>query len=166
MLRLAIRGVPRCRIWTDELDRAGPSYWIDTLRRAARAAPRGAQIRFLIGSDQAAAFHRWREFRRILSLAEPVVMLRPPHRTGAAVIRAMKRTGAWTKPELEHWAVWIDDGDVMDESSTRARAGITKGRAAQGVPPAVRAYIKRRGLYAAPGKRERSPSFSLRARRA
>ena len=44
--------VPRSAIWTDEIERPGPSYWIDSLRRAIAVAPPGAQLRFLIGSDR------------------------------------------------------------------------------------------------------------------
>ena len=165
MLRLATARVPRCAIWMDEIDRAGagPSYWIETLRRAVRAAPPGTHIRFLIGSDQAVAFHRWREFREILNLAEPAVMLRPPHKDAGSVLRAMQETGAWTGAELEHWAAWIDDARVMKESSTAARAAIARGRTAGGVPGVVRAYIKRRGLYT---ERERSPRAARRSRSA
>ena len=147
MLRLALRDTPRTAIWTDELNRPPPSYWIETLRRAIGSAPSGATIRFIIGSDQAVVFHKWRDFREILGLAEPVVMLRPPHKSGAAVLREMRRAHAWTKAEMEQWGGWIDEANLMDESSTRARSSLGRGAGAAGVPPAVRAYIRRRGLY-------------------
>lgn len=152
MLRLATARVARCVIWTDEIDRArrGPSYWIHTLGRAMRAMPPGAQLRFLIGSDQAVAFHRWRDYRQILILAEPVVMLRPPHRSIDGVLRAMRKTGAWSTPELEQWEGWIDDADAVNVSSTRARSSFRVHAAddARLIAPSVRAYIKRRALYA------------------
>jgi len=154
MLRLATAGVPRCAIWTDEVDRGGKaSFWIDTLRRAVRVLPKGAALRFLIGSDQAVAFHKWKEFREILEIAEPVVMLRPPHRDAGAVIRAMKKTGAWSKMELEHWRAWVEEGAVMELSSTEVREALSEGKARGGVlkdvPRAVLAYARRRGLYSA-----------------
>lgn len=148
MVRLATARVPRCAVWTDEIDRGGPSYWIDTLRRAVRVAPAGAELRFLIGSDQAAAFHRWKDFRDILDIAEPVVMLRPPHRSGAGVIREMRKTGAWTKGELDQWAGWIEGDAVMDASSTAVRGALARGEPVDLARP-VKAYIARRGLYGA-----------------
>ncbi len=147
MLRLATAGVDRCAVWMEEINRGGPSFWVDTLRRAVRAAPIGVPIRFLIGSDQAVAFHRWRRFRQILDLAEPIVMLRPPHRSAAAVIRAMKRTGVWTAAELEQWGMWIDDASVMDASSTRVRRSIAGKGCASLMACNVLAYINARGLY-------------------
>lgn len=160
MLRLATARVPRCAVWTDEIDRGGKaSYWIDTLRRAARVVPRAAELRFLIGSDQAAAFHMWRDFREILAIAEPVVMLRPPHRDADAVIRAMRTSRAWSKMELEHWRAWIEEGELMELSSTGVREAM--GRAGKKehnvagrnvlalVPRAVLGYARRRGLYVA-----------------
>lgn len=149
MLRLATRRLARCGIWTDEIDRSGPSYWIDTLRRAIRAAPPGSQVRFLIGSDQAAAFHRWREFREILTLTQPVVLLRSPHTSEAALLRAMRATGAWSKAELEQWGSWVADTELMDSSSTQVRGALRAGSdsARTLLPVAVRGYIREHGLY-------------------
>lgn len=154
MLRLAIRRVPRCAIWTDELDRPGPSYWVDTLRRAATIAP-ATPLRFVIGTDQAIAFHRWREPREILQLAEPLVMLRPPHRSPAGVIRAMRAASFWTQSELDLWRSWIDDDHVVRISATDIRAALSspKPTAAQRraietqLAPTVRRYIARKELY-------------------
>lgn len=78
MLELATSDVPNCSIWTDELDRGGASYWVETLERARAQLNTSVLMRFLIGADQAIAFHRWRAFADILSLAEPIVMLREP----------------------------------------------------------------------------------------
>jgi nicotinate-nucleotide adenylyltransferase len=153
MLRLATARVARCAIWRDEIDRGGASFWIDTLRRGTRALPAGVDLRFLIGSDQAVAFHRWKSFHEILGIAEPVVMLRPPHRHGEAVIREMKKAGVWSKTELEHWRAWIEESAVMELSSTEVREALRKGDVSGGalkeVPRAVLAYARRKGLYLA-----------------
>jgi nicotinate-nucleotide adenylyltransferase len=165
MLRLAVGAMPRCAVWTDEIDRRGPSYWVDTVRRAIAVAPPTAQIRFLIGSDQAAAFHRWRGPREILGLAQPIVMVRPPHRSAAGVMRDLKRTRAWSAKELEQWGSWIDDGAVMEASSTGARDAVGAGRAARIIPPRVRAYITSHGLYTA-RRTAQAPSKRSASRRA
>lgn len=69
----------RAGIWTDEIDRARasePSYWVDTLRRVRSLTPPDLPLSFVMGSDQLAVFHRWREPHEILRLASPLVLVR------------------------------------------------------------------------------------------
>lgn len=149
MLRAATAGVPRCTIWTDELTRPPPSYWIDTLRRARAALPERVALRFLMGSDSAASFHRWREPRAILALAEPIVMLRPPHTTPAKLMKDLGATGFWTQPELAAWRTRIDGRTLVPLSATDIRSALrTSSRPAKGVPSAVRALMKTTRAYA------------------
>ena len=51
-----------------EIDRAGPSYTVDTLRELRRREPDAEPV-LLIGGDQAADLGSWREPEEILSLA-------------------------------------------------------------------------------------------------
>jgi nicotinate-nucleotide adenylyltransferase len=74
MVRLAFAGLPGVVIDTRELDRAGPSYTIDTLAEI-RAEQPGAEVFLLMGADQFAAlpgWHRWREVveNAIISIAD------------------------------------------------------------------------------------------------
>ncbi len=145
MLRLATEGVERGAIWTDELDRAGggaPSYWVDTLERALAVRGQGGSLRFLIGADQAGAFHRWRDARRILELAEPVVIPRDGVGDAGALVALLRETGAWDEGEIERWGGWFVRTDMLEVSSTRARAGEMRA-----LNPRVRAHIEARGLY-------------------
>lgn len=156
MLRLATRRLARAVVWTDEIDRAAggrPSYTVETLGRMRRVLGR-APLRLLIGADQAAQFHRWREYRRILALAEPVVVLRPPVRSKSALRRALERSGAWSAAEVEEWLGRVVPVEVRDISSSAIRAALGRGgdgRVRRAVPPAVAAYIRERGLYAPGG---------------
>lgn len=162
MLALATARVPRCSIWTDELDRASttkrtaePSYWVDTLRRACAwldgSGRRGLPLRFALGSDAAASLHQWRQPREILSLAEPIVMLRPPHRAASDLRRALRATGFWTSSELDAWSAAIDDaGAAMPHAATDARRALRTGDAASAramLTRSVLAFIRERGLY-------------------
>ena len=107
MLRLAIKDVAHAAVWTDEVDRATsgtPSFTIDTVRRA-RAwldASGGTRVtlRLLIGADQAAKFHTWREPRRIIDIAEPLVMLRRPSESADELRAAMAAPSLWSAGEL------------------------------------------------------------------
>ncbi|HRQ72000.1 MAG TPA: nicotinate-nicotinamide nucleotide adenylyltransferase [Phycisphaerales bacterium] len=162
MLRLAIAPLARAVVWTDEIDRAAraseePSWWVETLRRAKRALPPGTALRFLIGSDQAAAFHRWREFREVLALAEPVVVLREPIADAATLDAALEASGEWTAAERRAWQERIAPGPIILASATAIRARLA------GLPPpspetsrfvasvlerSVLEYARSHGLYA------------------
>jgi len=150
-------------VWTDELDRTpGPSYSIDTARRARRWLDQNAgantTLRLLIGADQAAAFHRWREPRELIAIAEPLVMLREGDGGGSGtsdlLTVALRATGFWTEPELAAWRSRIVPISLREGSATRVRELIA-GRGAD-VPeldellhPLVRRYIADHGLYRA-----------------
>jgi nicotinate-nucleotide adenylyltransferase len=74
MVRLAFEGLSGVVIDTRELQRAGPSYTIDTLGEI-RAEEPGAEVYLLMGADQYAAlpsWHRWREVveNAIISIAD------------------------------------------------------------------------------------------------
>lgn len=136
MLELALAGRPGVRIATVELDRGGPSWWVDTLELLAAAGDPGDRLLFLIGADQALDFHRWREWPRILELAEPVVMARPP----------LDRRGL----EAAWWAERIVEVPAVDASATEARRRIAAGEPVDDlVPPAVAEYARTHGLYRA-----------------
>ena len=154
MLKAASQYIPNSRIWTEEIDRSKdskPSYWIDTLRRARRELSRSTPLRFIIGSDQALVFQKWKDFRKILKLAEPLVMVRPPHANRAAVLRAMRALRVWTPEELKQWGTWINSGKRLGLSSTEARSLLAQGRGRvylrKSLPPEVRRYIAKHNLY-------------------
>ncbi len=167
MIQLAAASLRRAAVWTDEIDRAAaprmpgssppaPSYWIDTLRRLQTLVPPATPLRFVIGSDQATSFHRWKDFRQILSLAEPIVLLREPHASHAEFFNAMAACGQWSPEELAAWARRAPDIGVDPVSSTGVRellrGDVSQGRnsaAARFLDAAVLAYIQQHGLYAA-----------------
>lgn len=145
MLRLALRDVPEAEISTIEIDRPPPSYTVDTLRELRGQLGPDAKLYLLIGADAAASFHRWRDPAGIVSLAEPVVMLRPPWTREALIehIRREQGDAAATK-----WATRIIETPQLDVSATNLRAGAAHGTiAADEVDPRVLAYIREHGLY-------------------
>lgn len=155
MLQTATRVVERCGVWTDEIDRARagePSYSVETLERAKRTLGHASRLWLLIGADQAAAFHRWREYRRILDLAEPIVLLRPPLASAEDLRRTLRESEAWSEREVERWTQRIAPAPVMEDAATRARALLLQGSGDREdleslVDPAVLEVIERRGIY-------------------
>ena len=68
MARLAFAELPRVVVDDREINRAGPTFTIDTLR-ALEAENPSAQLYLVMGADQWAAFEQWREWQAILKLA-------------------------------------------------------------------------------------------------
>lgn len=147
MLKAALADQRDAEISTIELDREGPSYFVDTLEAFRRRIP-GAQFMFLIGCDQAIEFHRWREWERILSLAQPVVMLRPPWTRESLRDAIAKSQG---EERAAWWLAHLADASLplVDGSATEIRERLRRGEAIDDlVTPAVAEYIRAHGLYA------------------
>lgn len=123
MLEAALDDVPEAAIWTIELERPAPSYWVETVRAARRAVR--CPLWFVIGADQAVAFGAWREPVAILDLAHPVVLPRGAIRTPADLARAMPG-GAGGRPS-DWWGTMLLASSVREDSSTRARALLSEG---------------------------------------
>ena len=68
MTRLAFEDVPRVVVDDRELERAGPTFTIDTLQALQAENPR-AQLYLFIGADQFAAFRQWHRWAEIIELA-------------------------------------------------------------------------------------------------
>lgn len=154
MLDAALAGDDRAGVTDLELVRGGDSYTLQTLEELRGLLP-GAELRLLIGADQARQFHRWREARRVIDLAEPVVMLRPPHDDRAALLEAM--APHWTDEELRAWDRRFLDLPTRDIASTdlrrllreRDESPSPKDHAALEalLPAPVLEIVRERGLY-------------------
>lgn len=155
MLNLATTNVPNASVWTDEIDRAratnSPSYTIDTLQRLRASIAPAVGMRLLIGADQAASFHKWRDPRTILSLAPALVMLRGSD--SATLLNSLKAVGFWNPQELATWSASVVPTPLSPISSTQLRdllaaAGpASEHELAECLDPAVLQYIRSRGLY-------------------
>lgn len=174
MLRLAIAGRAACSVSPIELiaaedvlpasmpdagDRGNaaalppPSYTVDTLRKLRVLAPHTTVLRLLIGADQAAQFHQWRQPREVIALAEPVVMLRAPSETADHLMAAI--APHWSPDDAAKWRSRIVEVPTMDVSATAVRAAALRGEldsadVARMLPAPVRDYIASRRLYKNP----------------
>ncbi len=153
LLRLAVTGIDRACVWTDEIDRAamqhGPSYTIDTVRRALCANPQ-LHIRFMIGADQASGLHRWREAHQLITLAQPMCVLRPPVSTRAELRQSLESIGAWSSSELDVICRCSVHTSLLNISSTAIRTALASGIPAKNLSeldPRVAARIDELGLY-------------------
>lgn len=76
MLRLAVRGSAAFVVSDAEVRRGGVSFTVDTLEQLRREHPE-ARLVLLIGADNLAEFHLWRDPGRVLELADVVALTRP-----------------------------------------------------------------------------------------
>lgn len=138
MVRLAIAGNPGFEVSDVEVERAGPSYSVDTLAQIRAERP-GDELFFLIGGDSLVDLPSWREPERIARLASIVVVNRPGARGDVPDF------GIDAKPIL---SVAIPPLEV---SSSDLRSRLAAGKSVRYmVPAAVSAYIDAHELYRDP----------------
>lgn len=148
MVELAIDGNDRFAVDRLELDRAGPSYTVDTLEallasRPSRPAPSPA-ITLILSSEAFRGLPTWREPRRILELACLAVAPREGYPSVTAAFMDMEF------PEFRDRVTYLD-GPRMRLSASELRTRAAAGRTLRYlVPDAVAAYIDDHALYRNP----------------
>jgi nicotinate-nucleotide adenylyltransferase len=145
MLQLAVANVPGAQISTIELDRPGPSYMVDTLELLRGKGDDDIEFGLLIGSDQAMAFHEWKDWKRIIEMATPVVMVRPPLDAAAFRRQLAER---YDPDEVERWVGYAVAVPQLDVGATTVRERLASGGDVRGLlQPNVLAYALEHGLY-------------------
>ncbi len=139
MVRAAVAGNPAFGVSAVEMERHGPTYTVDTLRTLREMHPK-TELFFLLGTDQLAEFHEWREPEDIVSLATLVAMARE----GAAVDPVSTMIlPADLKVDFVRIPV-----TRLDVSSTDIRSRVQEGRSVRYlVPPEVHRIMEDHGLY-------------------
>jgi nicotinate-nucleotide adenylyltransferase len=135
MIELAIADEPRFTLETSELDREGPSYSIDTLRELQ--AREDADWFFIIGQDQYANLHSWRDWREVLQRVTLAIASRDGAlpTPGADVASVPHRMVSLPMPRI-------------DVSSTAIRTAAAEGRDyTDMVPGPIARYIDQHHLY-------------------
>jgi nicotinate-nucleotide adenylyltransferase len=161
MTRLAVQPYPWADVSTIEIDRQGLSYSVETVAALRHQQPEDALF-FLVGADAFADILGWRDYRRLLTLCEFVVIARPnrsflslrelPLLAGEepARLQALDR-GELTQERVAlstGGRIWLVHLPPCPVSSTQVRAAIQAGQPVEALlPEAVRSYILRQGLY-------------------
>lgn len=122
MLALAIEGDGRFSMDPLELDRAGASYTVDTLRELARREP-ATRWTLLIGSDQYSEFDAWHEPDEIRRLAQVAVLMRGGTHGGTEGLPGSKSAAGRRAPVEVHGSS-AEGGlaDAADADATRPAA--------------------------------------------
>jgi nicotinate-nucleotide adenylyltransferase len=134
MVRLAIAGEPRFTLDRIELRRHGVTFTLDTVRLLAAAEP-ASEWFLILGQDQYATLHTWRDWRDLVALVTLAIANRPDAEPTVNAHIA----------KVPHQIVTLP---MMDISSTEVRRRVAAGEPIAGlVPDAVARYIERRQLY-------------------
>ncbi|MEO8153792.1 MAG: nicotinate-nucleotide adenylyltransferase [Rhizobacter sp.] len=134
MVRLAIQGEPRFVLERCELQRRGPSFTLDTVRELQTNDP-GNEWFLILGQDQYAGLHTWRDWRELLTRVTLAVGNRPGITTQAHA-------------DVERAPHSVVSLPMMDISSTEIRERLAAGQGVDNlVPAAVAGYIDQHHLY-------------------
>jgi nicotinate-nucleotide adenylyltransferase len=107
-LKSAQRAARRARIKPTAIERElGTRYTVDTLRKIVARHPNRRFI-WLMGADNLAQFHRWRDWRRIARIMPIAVIARPGYDGRARASRAMGWFRGFVRPvsHAKHWTDW------------------------------------------------------------
>jgi nicotinate-nucleotide adenylyltransferase len=161
MTRLAVQPYPWAEVSAIEIERQGPSYSVETVAALRHERPDDALF-FLVGADAFADILGWRDYQRLLTLCEFVVIARP-NRTFLSLrelpllaqeeparLQALDR-GELTQERVSLSAggrVWLVHLPPCPVSSTQVRAAMQAGQPVEALlPESVGSYILRKGLY-------------------
>src|SRR6188768_1235249 len=139
MTVIATASNPRFRVSRVDIDRAGPTYTIDTLRDLKAQLP-DAELYFITGADALADIFTWRAAEELFELARFVGCTRPGYTMDEATIASFPADRV-TMVEIPALAI----------SSTDCRDRTRRGEPVWYlVPDGVVQYIAKHDLYASP----------------
>jgi len=134
MTVIATASNPRFSVSRADIDRAGATYTIDTLRELAAFYGPAAELYFITGADALARILSWKDALEMLSLAHFVGVTRPGFEL--------------SDDHLPDDSVTLVEVPAMAISSSECRARVAGGRPVWYlVPDGVVQYIAKRGLY-------------------
>jgi len=141
MVRLAIGNKPYFKLSTVEVERAGPSYTVETIAELKGQLGAGDELFFILGWDCLAELPKWREPERLIKLCHLAAVPRVDH----------------PKPDLKSLEAAIPglaqrvillDIPLVDISASEIRQRVAQGLSiGHLVPEPVERYIREQGLY-------------------
>ena len=161
MLALAAQADPRLLISTVEMEEPARQYTVDTLTHFRSQSEASADLFFVMGADSWAEITTWREWERLMTLANLIVVTRPgvefsAANVGGAVaervvdIRGQTTGSAPLTVESGSRKIFVTDVVAMDVSATQIRQAARENRSEdlnRLVPLEVANYIRKYRLY-------------------
>lgn len=165
MLALATQHDPGLSVSTFELEAPNRRYTVETLRHFKSELEQSSELFFVMGADSWSEITSWREWERLLSMVNHIVVTRPgydvdlDHVSSLAGRRIVDLRGSDRVPvsgdQAEGNRVFITDAVLSDTSATDIRRAAYErdwDHLAGLVPASVAGYIKKYGLYREPNE--------------
>ena len=158
MLALATQQDEPLRVSTIELDNPERPYAVETVARMREQLGADYRLFFVMGADSWSEITTWREWQRLLTMCDHVVVTRPGYElnkpaAGANLIDLRGRTDDEINALVSQSAspgVFVTDAVFEDVSATEIRAAARQGDTnalTKMVPREVATYIEKYGLY-------------------
>ena len=155
MAQLAIEGEHGMAMCTEEIERGGVIYTVDTLTILRERMP-DCRFHYLIGADTLGALHTWRRIDEVIRLCAFLAVMRP----GEEGARARRIAEQWRARGAQ---IGFLPARLIDVSSTEIRQRLACGEPLDGlVPLQVEAYIRRHGLYGTDGMKREKRVYRLK----
>jgi len=141
MLRLALADKPDFKISNLEIERAGPSYSVDTMAELREQVGSDDELFFILGRDNLGQLPQWHEPSRLIEMCYLVAVNRP----GSP--RPKLKSLETSIPGISRRVMLLDSPEV-DISASAIRERVAGGLSVRHlVPEPVNRYIKGNGLY-------------------
>lgn len=158
MLALATKEDERLRVSTIELEQPDRPYAVDTVAQLQERLGSDCRLFFVMGADSWSEITTWREWQRLLTMCDHIVVTRPGfemHLDSSDVAVADIRGKSDNEiqavvAESAKSRVFVTDTVFEDVSATAIRAAVRNGRReelSKLVPPEVAVYVEKYGLY-------------------
>jgi nicotinate-nucleotide adenylyltransferase len=162
MLALATQDEARLRVSTVELSSPGRPYTINTLAHFCETTKDETRLFFVMGADSWEEITTWREWERVLTLTNHIVVTRPGYALGtshvteairARIVDVRGQTYEQLEEKIEatkSTSIFLTDAVSVDAAATDVRAVVRRGEwdeLEKMVAPGVAEYIKKYGLY-------------------
>ncbi len=141
MVRLAIVDKPHFKLSTMEIERAGPTYTVDTIAELKGQLGAGDELFFILGWDSLAELPQWHEPSRLIKMCHLVAVPRPGY-----PVPDLKSLEALI-PGLSKSTILLDTQEI-DISASGIRSRLARGLSVRHlVPEPVEKYIRQHKLY-------------------
>jgi nicotinate-nucleotide adenylyltransferase len=141
MVRLAIAGKPYFKLSTMEIERAGPTYTVDTIKKLREKLGTDDELFFILGWENLEDLPRWHQPELLISMCRLVAV----PRIGCPVpdLSSLEEV----IPGLSQRVILLDKPEI-DISASVIRERVSQGLSIEHlVPEAVEKYIKQHKLY-------------------
>ena len=163
MLALATQDDPQLAVSTFEIDAPDRRYTVDTLAHFINVCGETSDLFFIMGADSWTEITTWRQWRRVLTMVNHIVVTRPgyelngPTEMAARIVDLRVANAAKPRSFGSDTRIYLTDIVMRDVSATQIRSLAVQRRfreLTQLVPVSVADYIRKYAIYQEPNEAE------------